>query len=73
VAAHGASERRACQVVGMSRSVKRYAAKPRDDSETIDALGKLAERLPRFQLASKTRFDPDFPFISSAGRVSKQE
>jgi putative transposase len=48
MAAHGASERRACRVVGVSRSVKRYEPKPRDDSEVIDALGELAERHPRF-------------------------
>ena len=48
MAAHGASERRACRVVGVSRSVKRYEPKPRDDSEVIDALGQLAERHPRF-------------------------
>ena len=48
MATHGASERRACRVVGVSRSVKRYKPKPRDDSEVIDALGELAERHPRF-------------------------
>jgi putative transposase len=48
MAAHDASERRACRVVGVSRSVKRYEPKPRDDSEVIDALGELAARHPRF-------------------------
>lgn len=48
MAAHGASERRACRLVGLSRSVKRYAPKARDDSELMEALGELAERHPRF-------------------------
>ena len=42
------SERRACRVVNLSRSVKRYVYKGRDDSEVIDALSALAERHPRF-------------------------
>lgn len=48
MAAHGASERRACRVVGLSRSVNRYEPKRRDDSEIIEALGALAEHHPRF-------------------------
>jgi putative transposase len=48
MAAHGTSERRACRVVGLSRSVKRYEYKRRDDGEVIDALARLAERHPRF-------------------------
>ena len=46
--AHGASERQACRLVSLSRSVNRYEAKRRDDSEVIDALSALAERHPRF-------------------------
>jgi len=42
------SERRACRVVNLSRSVHRYVHKRRDDSEVIDALSALAERHPRF-------------------------
>jgi len=42
------SERRACRVVNLSRSVHRYVYKRRDDSEVIDALSVLAERHPRF-------------------------
>ena len=48
MAAYGASERRACRVVGLSRSVQRYEHKIRDDSEIIDALTALVERHPRF-------------------------
>jgi putative transposase len=48
MAAHGASERRACRVVSLSRSANRYTAKPRDDSAVIDALSALVERHPRF-------------------------
>ena len=42
------SMRRACRVVGLSRSVQRYQAKRPDDDELMDALGALAERHPRF-------------------------
>lgn len=42
------SERRACRLVGLSRSVRRYEPKRRDDGPIIDALGALAERYPRF-------------------------
>lgn len=48
MSAHSLSERRACRVVGLSRSVKRYATKRADDSEVIDALTALAERHPRY-------------------------
>ena len=48
MAAHAASERQACRLTGLSRSVKRYEPKRPDDSEVIDALGRLAERHPRF-------------------------
>jgi putative transposase len=48
MAAHGTSERRACRVVGLCRSVNRYAPTGRDDSEVIDALSELAARHPRF-------------------------
>lgn len=48
MAAHRISERRACRLLGLSRSVKRYEHKSRDDSEVIEALTDLAERHPRF-------------------------
>lgn len=46
--AHQASERRACRVVGINRSVRRYEPQRQDDSEIIDALSRLTERHPRF-------------------------
>ena len=48
IAAHGASERRACRLVGLSRSVKHYVARRSDDTDVVDALGAYAERHPRF-------------------------
>lgn len=48
MSAHAASERRACRVVGLSRSVNRYEPAVRDDAELIEALSELAERHPRF-------------------------
>lgn len=43
---HGFSERRACEVVGLSRSVARYECRPDRDEEVIAVLLELAERLP---------------------------
>lgn len=48
MSAHALSERRACRVVGLSRSVKRYAVKRPDDSAVIEALTALVERHPRY-------------------------
>lgn len=48
ISVHGISERRACQIIGLSRSVKRYQGKRPDDSRIIEALTKLAERHPRY-------------------------
>lgn len=48
MAAHEASERCACRVVGISRSVRRYEPRRQDDSEIIDVLSRLAERHPQF-------------------------
>ena len=42
------SERRACRIIAMSRSVLRYQAKKRDDAEVIDALKVVAEAHPRW-------------------------
>jgi putative transposase len=43
---HGFSERRACQAVGLSRSVARYQRRPDRDHEVIAVLQELAERYP---------------------------
>jgi len=45
---HNLSERRACRLVKLARSVYRYAARPRNDSEVQKALTELAERHPEF-------------------------
>jgi putative transposase len=45
---HKLSERRACRIVKLSRSVFRYHASPRDDSEIQKVLAELAQRHPEF-------------------------
>ena len=45
---HKASERRACRLLGLSRSVRRYQAKRPDDGPIIDALTELVDKHPRF-------------------------
>jgi putative transposase len=42
------SERRACRILAMSRSVLRYQAKKRDDAELINALNVVSELHPRW-------------------------
>ncbi|MBA3786177.1 MAG: IS3 family transposase, partial [Acidobacteria bacterium] len=45
---HQMSERRACRLISLARSVFRYAAHPRDDREVQAALAALAQRHPEF-------------------------
>jgi len=45
---HGLSERQACKVLNMSRSVFRYQGQKPDDSEIKKELLALAERKPRW-------------------------
>ena len=45
---HHLTERRACRLVNLARSVFRYAAHPRDDSEVQTALAELAAAHPEF-------------------------
>ena len=47
-ATHGLSERHACRLFCMSRSVCRYQPKPRDDEPLQTALTELAEQHPRW-------------------------
>ena len=42
------SERRACRLVGFSRSAAWYRLKGRDDADLRDRLKVLAERYPRY-------------------------
>ncbi|RNE88316.1 IS3 family transposase, partial [Marichromatium sp. AB32] len=42
----GVSKRRVCRLLGLSRSVLDYHARPRDDGPLIKALSALAERHP---------------------------
>ena len=45
---HGLSERQACQMLQLSRSVYRYQARKSDDEEILQALSELAARKPRW-------------------------
>lgn len=45
---HGLSERHACRLMNLSRSVYRYQSKRLDDGEIADQLLQLAERKPRW-------------------------
>ena len=45
---HPVSERRACRIVGIRRSVQHYQAKPRDDQALVTALQQVAEAQPRW-------------------------
>lgn len=43
---HGLSERQACSVLSISRSVNRYVPQPKDDQAVIEALMRLSDRHP---------------------------
>ena len=45
---YSVSQRRACRVVGISRSVLRYQARERDDSQVITVLQQLSAQNPRW-------------------------
>ena len=46
--AHGASERRACGLLGQPRSTQRYRAKPQPDDGLLERIAELAKEHPRF-------------------------
>ena len=48
LAAAGISTRRACSLVGTSRSWLVYEAKPKDDGELLAAIGEIRRRKPRW-------------------------
>ena len=45
---YAVSERRACEVVGLSRSVRHYSARPRNDEALITVLKQASERYARW-------------------------
>ena len=45
---HDFSERRACRLVGLSRSVHAYRARPRDDTALRQRMRALAKKYPRY-------------------------
>ena len=47
IAAHQVSERRACRLVRISRSTRRYVAKRADDGPVIEALTALVQVVSR--------------------------
>lgn len=48
VKAYGMSERRACQIIGISRTTYRYREKKTDDQAIREQLQRIAERKPRW-------------------------
>ncbi len=58
---HWLSIRRACNAAGLSRSVYRYRAKPRDNGPVVERFVSLAERYPRYG------FGKLFPIIRREG------
>ena len=58
---YGLSIRKACLAIGLSRSVYRYQASPRDDTAVIELLVELADRYPRYD------FGKLFQLIRRAG------
>ena len=48
LAAAGISTRRACSLLGTSRSHLAYEAKPKDDAELLAAIAEIRRRKPRW-------------------------
>ena len=46
--AHGASERRACGLVGQPRSTQRYEARAKPENSLLKRIAELAAERPRF-------------------------
>jgi len=53
---HGLSERRACRLLKLSRSVFHYAPRPHDDADLEEALRTLAARKPRWGVKKMIAF-----------------
>ena len=62
VATHQMSERQACALLDLSRSLYRYQAKPSDDEELSEQLLSLASRKPRWG------FQKMFAYLRNQGR-----
>jgi len=62
VATHQMSERQACALLDLSRSLYRYQAKPSDDEELSEQLLSLASRKPRWG------FQKMFAYLKNQGR-----
>jgi putative transposase len=62
IATHQMSERQACVMLNLSRSVYRYKAKPSDDEELCEQLLSLASRKPRWG------FQKMFAYLKNQGR-----
>jgi putative transposase len=62
VATHQMSERQACALLDLSRSVYRYQARPSDDEELREQLLSLASRKPRWG------FQKMFAYLKNQGR-----
>ena len=62
IATHQMSERQACGLLNLSRSVYRYQAKPSDDEELREQLLCLASRKPRWG------FQKMFAYLKNQGR-----
>ena len=62
IASHQMSERQACVMLNLSRSVYRYKAKPSDDEELREQLLSLASRKPRWG------FQKMFAYLKNQGR-----
>ncbi len=62
IATHQMSERQACALLNLSRSVYRYQARPSDDEELREQLLSLASRKPRWG------FQKMFAYLKNQGR-----
>jgi hypothetical protein len=65
---HPLSERRACRIIRLSRSVKHYQARPRDDQDVVTQLKQLAETYPRWAL---TKGRTGFGIMALCGTASE--
>ena len=75
ITTYGLSERRACRLLGISRTGFRYERKQPDDTEIIARLQDMAERKPRWGLGKMVdylRHDGHLWNHKRIGRVYRQ-